>query len=54
MVICSYSTFTSAIPGILTGDCLAMGRIVAESALPYYLQPRGSVAILPTNILVIY
>ena len=32
----------SAIPGILTGVILAMGRIVAESA--------GSVAILPTNI----
>lgn len=28
----------SAMPGILTGVILGMGRIVAESGLPYYLQ----------------
>ena len=38
----------SAIPGILTGVILAMGRIVAESAA--LLFTAVSVAILPTNI----
>ena len=38
----------SAIPGILTGIILAMGRIVAESAA--LLFTAGSMSFLPTNI----
>ena len=38
----------SAIPGILTGIILAMGRIVAESAALLYTA--GSLSILPTNV----
>ena len=38
----------SAMPGILTGIILGMGRIVAESAA--LLFTAGSVSVLPTNV----